>query len=142
MVVQREAVRRGTAAFGLKKRERVALQTARLETRNFGRAEQHANSSAVKGGDVEPGPTVSAQPSTRSRQELLAEALKAKAQALASGLIANVNQPLPALRAEPVSVTYDYRTGIKTTAYASGALDEQPFDSAGIRSLSGARGMR
>ena len=136
IVVQREATRRQTVARALQKRERAGLQTTRLETRSFGRAEQHATSAALKSRDVvSASPTVSTQTSTRSRYELLAEALTAKAQALASGLITNVNQPLPAPRAEPVSVTYDYRTGIKTIAYASGAFNEEPFNLTAVRSL-------
>jgi hypothetical protein len=139
----REAKRRETVARAVQKHERTALQVARLDTRGVERAEQHANDTAAKSSDVAaPSPTVSTQTSTRSRYELLAEALTAKAQALASGLITNVSQPIPTRRPEPISVTYDYRTGIKTVAYTSGALDEEPFDLAAMRSLPAGPGIQ
>ena len=142
VVLQREAKRRETAARAVQKHERTVFQITRLETRGYERAEQHAKSTALKSSDVAPAsPAVSTQTSTLSRSQLLAEALTAKAQALASGLITNVNEPLPAPGAEPVSVTYDYRTGIKTVAYASGAVAEEPFNLTAIRGLAAAAGL-
>jgi hypothetical protein len=143
MAVLREAKRREASSRAVQKRERTGSQITRLETHGYERIERHANSAALRSGDIAPATsTVSTETSIRTRSQLLAEALKAKAQALASGVIANVNEPLPARKAEPVSVTYDYRTGIKTVAYASGELNEEPFNLAALRSLSAARGMQ
>jgi hypothetical protein len=65
----------------------------------------------------------------------LADALAAKAAALASGSIASASDPIPAPKAEPASVNYDYKKGIKTVIYANGKVDEEPFDPATMKAL-------
>jgi hypothetical protein len=73
-------------------------------------------------------PTESPPETTADHYKHLAEALAAKARALASGLISSVTEPLPPPKVEPVLVADDYLTGVKTVAYSSGTLDEERFN--------------
>jgi len=103
-------------------------QRTRPETRRYTRAEQVANGTALKGPDNGPArsnfPRKRALPTAKS---FLQQLFAAKSRALASDLINNLNEPVSAPGAEPVSFTYAYRTGIKTVAYATGVLALQ-FD--------------
>lgn len=65
----------------------------------------------------------------------LADALVVKAAALASGVITSAAEPIPQPKVEPVSVTYDYKTGIKTVSYANGKVDEERFDPTTMKAL-------
>jgi hypothetical protein len=65
----------------------------------------------------------------------LADALAVKAAALASGVITSAAEPIPQPKVEPVSVTYDYKTGIKTVSYADGKVDEERFDPGTMKAL-------
>jgi hypothetical protein len=65
----------------------------------------------------------------------LADALAVKAAALASGVITSAAEPIPQPKVEPVSVTYDYKTGIKTISYANGKVDEERFDPGTMKAL-------
>jgi hypothetical protein len=65
----------------------------------------------------------------------LADALTAKAAALATGVITSAGDPIPQPKAEPASVNYDYKTGIKTVIYANGTMEEEPFDPATMKAL-------
>lgn len=141
---ERRAKRREFQAIGAvsHRPEQVESHRASADSRRRLVAEQ-IDSAAVKRADAPSArPNMSDATRVADHYKRLGEVLAAKAEALAAGLITSVNQPLPAPGAEPVSVTYDYRTGIKTIAYASGALEEQPFNLAAVRSLSGAPGMQ
>jgi hypothetical protein len=88
----------------------------------------------VKGRDVATSTAdVSTSARVGDRYTRLAQGLTAKAEALASGLIGSVNDPLPKPRADPVSVTYDYKTGIKTVAYSGGSFHEELFNPTTMR---------
>jgi hypothetical protein len=65
----------------------------------------------------------------------LADALAVKAAALASGVITSAAEPIPQPKVEPVSVTYDYKTGIKTVSYANGKVEEERFDPGTMKAL-------
>ena len=73
--------------------------------------------------------------SNADSKKRLADALAAKAAALASGTIASASDPIPAPKAEPASVNYDYKTGIKTVIYANGKIEEEPFNPATMKAL-------
>jgi hypothetical protein len=80
-----------------------------------------------------PAPAPVEKPADPSRR--LADALAVKAAALASGVITSAAEPIPQPKVEPVSVTYDYKTGIKTVSYANGKVEEERFDPGTMKAL-------
>jgi hypothetical protein len=85
------------------------------------------SSSSADPAPASPAANESTPETTTDRYKRLAEALVAKARALASGLISSVSEPLPPPKVEQVLVADDYLTGIKTFAYSSGSLNEERF---------------
>ncbi|HEX2727137.1 MAG TPA: hypothetical protein VHN20_15060 [Beijerinckiaceae bacterium] len=73
-------------------------------------------------------------PSDEQRLSKLREALQARASSLATG---SSTASLPTLRPtpEPQSVTFDFKSGVKTTIFADGTIVEDAFDVASVRGM-------
>jgi hypothetical protein len=76
-------------------------------------------------------------PSDEQRLSKLREALQARASSLASGGSSGAG---PTVRAtpEPQSVTFDFKSGVKTTIFADGTIIEDAFDVAALRGMAAA----
>jgi hypothetical protein len=73
---------------------------------------------------------------TRERQAELQSALRRKAAERASEIAVYQDAPPPrSASAEPVSVSIDFKRGLKTTLFANGDLSEEAFDAALLRGL-------
>jgi hypothetical protein len=73
-------------------------------------------------------------PSDEQRLSKLREALQARANSLATG---SNTAALPTMRPtpEPRSVTFDFKSGVKTTVFADGTIVEDAFDVAAVRGM-------
>jgi hypothetical protein len=73
-------------------------------------------------------------PSDEQRLSKLREALQARANSLANG---GSGTPAPLIRPtpEPQSVTFDFKSGVKTTIFADGTIVEDAFDVAAIKGM-------
>jgi hypothetical protein len=73
-------------------------------------------------------------PSDEQRLSKLREALQARANSLANG---GSGTPAPLMRPapEPQSVTFDFKSGVKTTIFADGTIVEDAFDVAAVRGM-------
>jgi hypothetical protein len=73
-------------------------------------------------------------PSDEQRLSKLREALQARANSLANG---GSGMPAPKLRVapEPQSVTFDFKSGVKTTIFADGTIVEDAFDVAAVKGM-------
>jgi hypothetical protein len=77
----------------------------------------------------------------------LQEALRARASTLTTGIVPEPQghaapiepQPLAAAEAEPQSVSFDFRSGVKTTIFGDGAVIVEPFDVRSLKGLAAAR---
>ena len=72
-------------------------------------------------------------PSDEQRLSKLREALQARANSLASGGGGSGITVRPA--PEPQSVTFDFKSGVKTTIFADGTIVEDAFDVAALRGM-------
>lgn len=73
-------------------------------------------------------------PSDEQRLSKLREALQARASSLANGGGSGTGlavRPIP----EPQSVTFDFKSGVKTTIFADGTIVEDTFDVAAVRGM-------
>jgi len=75
-------------------------------------------------------------PSDEQRLSKLREALQARANSLATGSSAPALPLRPA--PEPQSVTFDFKSGVKTTIFADGTIVEDAFDVAALRGMASA----
>jgi hypothetical protein len=127
----RERAQEGNAHPEVRKKpEQVAPQAASRAVASAAPADDKARSPSTPSAPAEQAGDVAFDQTKR-----LAQALVAKAAALASGTISSAAEPLPKPKAEPVSVNYDYKKGVKTVVYANGAREEEPFDPATMKGL-------
>ena len=115
------------AAKAGQEHERKASKPAQAQITKPDAKSKTQSSSSADPAPASPAANESTPETTTDRYKRLAEALVAKARALASGLISSVSEPLPPPKVEPVLVADDYLTGIKTFAYSSGSLNEERF---------------